>query len=79
LQSNDWPQVQAVAHKMIPSFLIMGIDTEYENLARKVQEYARTREHIDLIPDLVHQLIKVLAQVCEELREESEGMIKNEN
>ena len=44
LLNKDWKSLQATVHKMIPSFSIMGISADYENLARKIQEYARTQE-----------------------------------
>jgi PAS domain S-box-containing protein len=40
LLDKDWDSIQSAAHKMIPSFSIMGISVEFENIARKVQEYA---------------------------------------
>jgi PAS domain S-box-containing protein len=79
LQENDWPQVQSIAHKMIPSFSIMGISANHENLAKKIQEYTRTMEHLEMIPDLVHQLTGVLEQACRELEEEKKDLIKNSN
>jgi CheY-like chemotaxis protein len=79
LQGNDWPQVQAIAHKMIPSFAIMGISADHENLAKKIQEYARSRQHIDIMPDLIDQLTEILEKACAELEEEVKGLIKNTN
>ena len=79
LQGNDWPQVQAIAHKMIPSFLIMGISPDHETTAQNIQEYARTRQNIEMIPDLVKQLTEILEQACEELREEAKELTKNTN
>ena len=76
LQDQDWKSLQGSAHKMIPSFSIMGISKEFENMARKVQEYAGTHQHMDGIPDLVLQLENVCTQACEELEEEF-AMIKN--
>jgi len=55
---------------MIPSFAIMGINTDFENMAKKVQEYASTQQQTDGIPDLVLQLENVCTQACQELKEE---------
>jgi len=41
LQDENWDIVYAAVHKMIPSFSIMGISEEYENMAKKIQEFAR--------------------------------------
>jgi PAS domain S-box-containing protein len=79
LQGSDWKQVQAIAHKMIPSFAIMGISPDHENLAQRIQEYARSQQHFEKIPDLIHQLTEVLEQACEELEEEANDLIKNTN
>ncbi len=76
LQLNDWQQVQTIAHKMIPSFSIMGMSTDHESLAKRIQENARSQQHIDIMPDLIHQLTEVLEQACEELDEEKMNLIK---
>lgn len=78
LHNKDWNELQAIAHKMIPSFIIVGMHTEHENLARKIQEYASTQQHIELLPDLVLQLTGILTQACEEL-EEARHSIKSTN
>ncbi len=76
LQDKDWDSLHATLHKMIPSFSIMGISQDFENMAKKVQEYASTQQQTDGIPDLVLQIENVCAQACIELKEEF-NMIKN--
>jgi hypothetical protein len=61
---------------MIPSFSIMGISIDFENMAKKVQDYASTQQQSDGIPDLVIQLENVCIQSCKELEEEFNN-IKN--
>jgi PAS domain S-box-containing protein len=75
-RTQNWKEVQGLAHKIIPSFAIMGISQDHEELAKKIQEYAATNEHIDMIPDLVHQLTKVLEQACKELNVEATNLNK---
>lgn len=70
LQDKDWDSLQTAAHKMIPSFLIMGIGKDFETMARKIQEYSRTEQHLDELPEFVLQLDKVCSQACGELKEE---------
>ena len=41
LQDKDWNSLYASVHKMIPSFSIIGVSKNVENIAKKVQEYAR--------------------------------------
>lgn len=69
LLDNDWDLLYSAAHKMIPSFSIMGIDSHYENLAKKIQEYAKSRQQTDGIYNLVLQLEKMCDDVCLELTE----------
>ncbi len=78
LQDKDWNSLHAAVHKMIPSFSIMGISIDFENMAKKVQEYASTQQQADGIPDLVLQLENVCVQACKELEEEF-NKIKNAN
>jgi PAS domain S-box-containing protein len=78
LQDKDWQLLYSAVHKMIPSFAIMGISVDFENMAKKVQEYASTQQQTDGIPDLVLKLEKICTQACKELEEEF-NTIKNTN
>ena len=78
LQDKDWHSLYAVVHKMIPSFSIMGISADFENMAKKVQEFASTQKQTDGINDMVLQLGNVCTQACNELEEEF-NKIKNAN
>jgi YesN/AraC family two-component response regulator len=68
--NSDWKLLHSSLHKMIPSFVIMGISQDFENMARKVQEYAIIRQQSDGIYNLVLQLESVCVQACKELNEE---------
>jgi signal transduction histidine kinase/FixJ family two-component response regulator len=70
LHEKDWDSLYSAVHKMIPSFSIMGISGDFENMAKKVQEFARTQQQTDGISDLVLQLETVCTQACLELEEE---------
>jgi PAS domain S-box-containing protein len=70
LLNKDWNSLYASVHKIIPSFSIMGISPDFENMAKQVQEYASRQNQIDGIPDLVLKLENVCAQACIELEEE---------
>jgi PAS domain S-box-containing protein len=70
LVDKDWDLLYASVHKMIPSFSIMGISIDFENMARKVQEYAINQKQAEGIPDLVFQLEKICSQACTELKVE---------
>lgn len=74
--NKDWKSLHSAVHKMIPSFSIMGISTDFENMAKKVQEFATTQQEEVGINEMVIQLEKVLNQSCSELEEEL-NRIKN--
>ncbi|WP_081897837.1 PAS domain S-box protein [Flavobacterium sp. 83] len=76
LADEDWPLLSSTVHKMIPSFSIMGIHPDFENMAKKIQEYAIAKEQKDDIHDLVRQLEEICLQACNELEEEF-NLIKN--
>ncbi|MEP7374962.1 MAG: ATP-binding protein [Chitinophagaceae bacterium] len=75
---KDWNSLHSTVHKMIPSFSIMGISTDFETMAKKIQEYASTQQQADGIHELVLQLEIVCAQACKELEAEF-NVIKNTN
>ncbi|TRX10122.1 response regulator [Flavobacterium gawalongense] len=76
LEAQNWHVLGAAAHKMIPSFSIMGISPDYENMAKKIQEFATAQEKNEGIQELVLQLEEVCLQACIELEEELK-IIKN--
>jgi len=70
LTNKDWMALHAAVHKIIPSFSIMGIGEDSENIAKKVQEYAKTQQETDVMLQLVTQLELICVQACKELEEE---------
>lgn len=76
LEDKNWQLLGAAAHKMIPSFSIMGINSKFENLAKKIQEFAIVQDQTAAIDDLVTQLEEICLQACSELEEEL-SVIKN--
>ncbi|TMI89176.1 MAG: response regulator, partial [Bacteroidetes bacterium] len=69
-RDRDWGSLHATVHKMIPSFSIMGISADFENMAKKIQDYANSQQLADGIHDMVLQLENVCIQACKELTEE---------
>jgi PAS domain S-box-containing protein len=45
-KDEDWEILQATSHKIIPSFSIIGMSSEFETIARNVQEYAVSRQKL---------------------------------
>jgi len=70
LNDKDWNSLFATAHKMIPSFSIMGIHKDFEEMAKKIQEYSHTQQHLDEVEELILQLETICSQACKELKEE---------
>lgn len=70
LHDKDWESLHAAVHKMIPSFSIMGIHANFENIAKQVQEYARLQQELVIVQDLVSQLEQICDKACIELQEE---------
>jgi PAS domain S-box-containing protein len=78
MENKDWNSLYAAVHKMIPSFSIMGMSIEMENMAKKVQEFASNQEQMDEIQQMVEELGCACEQACVELKIEL-NRIKNMN
>ncbi|MFZ1371685.1 MAG: PAS domain S-box protein, partial [Ferruginibacter sp.] len=53
LQEKDWESLHTAAHKMIPSFSIMGISPEFEAMTKKLQDYTGSKKQLTEIQGLV--------------------------
>ena len=79
LHDKDYSALQSAVHKMVPSFSIMGISKDFENIAKKVQEDVdNIQRHRNSMPDLVLQLEKICTEACKELEAEF-NVIKQAN
>ncbi len=78
LHDNDWESLSAIVHKLIPSFSIMGIHSDFTDKARKIQEYTNAEQHLDEVPELVMDLENVCTKACMELEIEL-NLIKYKN
>ena len=65
----DFEKLYASAHKMIPSFSIMGMDTKYETISIKIQEYASNHENHETLGGLIKQLEMGCNIACSELEQ----------
>lgn len=68
LENKDWKMLQAVVHKMIPSFAIIGLSPSIQEIAKRIQEQAHTIEISEEIHKQVLELEKICTQSCEELK-----------
>ena len=76
---KDWQTLYAAVHKMIPSFSIVGIHTDFEAMAKKIKDFANTQTHSESLQDWVLQLETVCTQACKELEEELNRIKTMEN
>ena len=70
LLDKDWDTLHGAVHKMIPSFAIMGMSADFENMAKKIQDYARSEQQLGDIHDMVTQLENACINACKELEAE---------
>jgi HPt (histidine-containing phosphotransfer) domain-containing protein len=70
IKDKDWNGLHMAAHKMIPSFSIMGIHEDFENMAKKIQEYAVAQQQAEGMDEIVLQLENICLQACQELQDE---------
>jgi hypothetical protein len=55
----------------------MGMDKDFEIMAKKIQEYSGSRKQLDEIEGLILQVDSICSQACLELREEYKLIEKN--
>lgn len=73
---KDWEMLGASVHKLIPSFSIMGMNPDLEQISKKIQDAAKSNQFTDEIAEMVVELETVCIQSCEELELELK-LIKN--
>jgi CheY-like chemotaxis protein len=73
---KNWHLLAAAAHKIIPSFAIMGMSQEVENMAKQIQEAAKTEQFNNETAKMVIQLETICRKAFKELEIEF-NLIKN--
>jgi CheY-like chemotaxis protein len=74
---KNWVMLNSAIHKIIPSFLIMGISADYEVMAKKIQEFAISQTQTEGINEMVLEIERICTQACLELEEEIKNIKKN--
>lgn len=69
LKIKDWKGVYQSAHKIIPSFSIVGIDPEYTAIALDIQNFSDIESKHYRIPALVQELKDLIFRISAELTE----------
>lgn len=70
LTTKNWISLTAAAHKIVPSFAIVGINNDYEEVAKKIQNLSTAGQDTIEMKDLVLRLEQVCSQACIELEQE---------
>ncbi|MFA9192701.1 ATP-binding protein [Flavobacterium sp. FZUC8N2.13] len=73
---KDWETLGSSVHKLIPSFSIMGMSPDLEQISKKIQDAANSNQFTNEIAEMVVKLETVCNQSCEELELELK-LIKN--
>jgi CheY-like chemotaxis protein len=55
LQEHDWDMLYASAHKLLPSFSIVGMSYHFENLTKQIQEFALSRKNTSLAETALYE------------------------
>ena len=70
IEKNDWPAVKYAAHSILPSFPMLGMETKYEEMARKIQDHAAKAEESKEIKKLFSELEVACEKAMNELESE---------
>lgn len=70
MRDKNWKTLRSAAHKMIPSFSIVGIKKDYEIMAKRIQDFNGNRAQQGNIEAMIEQLEVICEQACLELEEE---------
>jgi PAS domain S-box-containing protein len=70
INNMDWDELRDNAHSLLPSFELVGLNPEYEEMARRIKEHASRKEESYVINGLVATLEDVCIEVVRELESE---------
>ena len=68
LKNKDWKKLQAVTHKMKPSFSFFGL-THLNTLVNDLEEYADKAIHLEMIPGMIQKVKQTCEKAMLELAE----------
>lgn len=72
---KNWDRLRAVAHKFKSNVTYMGI-ASIADTVKNIQLYAESRQHLDILPDMVVKVSEVCHKACMLLHEEYERLSK---
>ena len=74
--AKDWEKLRQAAHKAKPSFNYVGLK-EMNQLAAKIEEYSKSLQHLDKIPEMLKRITEVSALAFLELEAELNSISTN--
>ncbi|MDP1746523.1 MAG: response regulator [Bacteroidota bacterium] len=70
MDNLDWDALRIASHSLIPSFALMGINKEFETMARTIEKLATRKENLEKIKQLFQKIDLLCTEVCFELKNE---------
>lgn len=70
IETWNWKELQRAAHSIIPCFALMGIDEEYEFIARTIEEYAEEQQQPEKITALFYIMDEACQRRCDQIKKE---------
>lgn len=70
MDNLDWDALRIASHSLIPSFALMGINKEFEVMARTIEKLATKKENLGKIKDLFRKIELLCTEACCELKNE---------
>jgi PAS domain S-box-containing protein len=83
-EAKNWKSLYDAVHKMIPSFHLMGMSSDFEDMAKEIQDFASGPMPDDALLnsgmfDMIRELESVCSQACYELRFDLSEIEKDKN
>lgn len=76
-KNQDWVGLHAAVHKLIPSFSIMGISSDFEGMAKRIKDFSVYQQEKENVMELVLQIEAICNRACLELTNELQILKKS--
>jgi HPt (histidine-containing phosphotransfer) domain-containing protein len=74
IDNMDWEKLSEAAHAIIPSFAVIGMRKEYEEMAKRIKDHAAKKEKAASISNLLSRIETACEQAVRELEIELETL-----
>jgi len=72
--AQEWTNLSGIAHTMKPKINYLGLKEGLE-IVSQMEHYGRDQEQLDLLPELIQRLEKILNIALEELKSEKQNLL----